>query len=322
MALQIEKLSKRFRNNWVLRDVGFTAIPGQVFGICGATGSGKSSLLSAIAGIGKTSGGTISLHGKDLTAVKAKDRGIELVTRDEASGIFAYFSKLSRKDSGGEQQVARLKQALEGESKVLLLDEPFSEMDPALRDEWILRVKNLAKSGRIVVFATSDFDQLTMAADEMTMLDQNGLSETRTPKDFYEEPPTVLAARLTGDNNLFEARRLSSSDSDLPEFFTLDGEHRIFAHRGDKKRLSPINSNSVLAIRPEQVVMSMGASFPEDNLLKAVVTAINFRGATSLIQFDAGGLKIRTRVFKVVGLEVGDECMLGLPPHRIVILKA
>ncbi|MGE3465715.1 MAG: TOBE domain-containing protein, partial [Pyrinomonadaceae bacterium] len=59
----------------------------------------------------------------------------------------------------------------------------------------------------------------------------------------------------------------------------------------------------------------------EDNLLKGTVTAIKFRGSTSLIEFDVGGLKLNTRVFKVVGLNIGDECMLGLPPHRILILK-
>ena len=173
-----------------------------------------------------------------------------------------------------------------------------------------------------MVYASSDFDLLTMIADDIAMLDQTRISEPRTPKEFYENPPTASAARLTGENNLFEARRLTSSDSDLPEFHTIDGGHRIFAFRADKSRLAPINQNSVLAIRPEQVVMSMGNSFPEDNLLRAVVTRIKFRGPTSLVEFDAGGLKLETRVFKVVGLEVGDECMLGLPPHRIMILNA
>ena len=138
---------------------------------------------------------------------------------------------------------------------------------------------------------------------------------------IYEIPETVDAAKLSGDNNLFEARRLSSSDADLPEFQTIVGNHRIFAHRADKSRLAAINKNVTLAIRPEQIVMSMGASFPEDNLLRAVVTAVKFRGATSLIEFDAAGLKLETRVFKVVGLNIGDECMLGLPPHRILIFK-
>jgi ABC-type sugar transport system ATPase subunit len=321
MALQIDKLSRRFRNNWVLRDVGFTASPGQVFGICGATASGKSSLLGAIAGNGKLSGGSVWLDGKDLATVKPRDRGIQLISHESSPGFIGLFSNRSGSGSNGERQAAEVEKALVGDSRVLLLDEPFSDMDASLREDYIRQLRHEARRGRIVVFASGDFDQLTMAADEIAMLDKTTLTLPRSPQEFYEDPPTVSAARLTGENNLFEARRLTSSNDDLPEFLTIDGGHRIFAHRGDKSRLAPINSNSVLAIRPEQVVMSMGASFPEDNLLKAVVRDIQFRGPTSLIEFDAGGLKLKTRVFKVVGLEVGDECMLGLPPHRIVILK-
>lgn len=321
MALKVERLSRRSRQNWVLRDVGFSAFPGRILGICGATGSGKTALLNSIAGKVKTSGGIVSLDGKDLAPVKPKDRDIKLISRDEVQGLLGLITQRSRNSTAGERQSSAIEEALAGGHRVLLLDEPFSEMDPAIREDCIDKVRNAAAEGRIVVIASSDFDQLTMAADEMVMLDRNGISEPRTPQQFYEDPPTRAAAMLTGDNNLFEARRLSSSDDDLPEFYTIEGGHRIFAHRGDKRRLGPINSNSTLAIRPEQVVMSMGASFPEDNLLKAVVTGIKFRGPTSLIEFDAGGLKLETRVFKVVGLEVGDECMLGLPPHRIVILK-
>jgi len=67
--------------------------------------------------------------------------------------------------------------------------------------------------------------------------------------------------------------------------------------------------------------MSMGASFPEDNLLRGVVTGIQFRGTTSIVDFDAAGLKLQTRIFKAVGIEIGQEFMLGLPPHRIIVLK-
>jgi ABC-type Fe3+/spermidine/putrescine transport system ATPase subunit len=321
MALEIDKLSRRFGNNWILRDVGFTASPGRIFGILGASGSGKSALLDGIAGNGKISGGSVRLDGKDLAAVKPRDRGIELISNDARPGFMGLFSNLSRSESSGERQAAAVEKALINDSRVLLLDEPFSEMDAALREEYIRQLRHEASHGRIIVFASSDFDQLTMASDEIAMVDKTILTTPRSPQELYENPPTVSAARLTGENNLFEARRLTSSDDDLPEFMTIEGNHRIFAQRVDKSRLAPINSNSVLAIRPEQVVMSMGASFPEDNLLKAVVRDIKFRGPTSLIEFDAGGLKLLTRVFKVVGLKVGDECMLGLPPHRIIILK-
>ncbi len=263
------------------------------------------------------------MNGVDLSSVKPKEIGIQIVTSNGPTGFVGAFSSWGSQTSTGERQAAAIDRALSGESKVLLFDEPFSHLDAGRRDICIEKIRRDAVSkGRIVLFASADFDLLTIVSDSIAMLNASGLSEDRPPQAFYDDPPTAAAARLTGDNNLFEARRLTSSDSDLPEFHTIDGGHRIFAFRADKKRLAPIDQNSILAIRPEQVVMSMGNSFPEDNLLRAVVTNIKFRGPTSLIEFDAGGLKLETRVFKVVGLKVGDECMLGLPPHRIIILNA
>ncbi len=95
----------------------------------------------------------------------------------------------------------------------------------------------------------------------------------------------------------------------------------IFAQNVEKRKLGAITENLTLAIRPEQVSMTTVSSHAEDNLLRAVVTQIKFRGSTSLIEFDAEGLKLQTRVMKVGNIKVGDKCMLGLPPHRITILK-
>ena len=319
MPLELKKLSKRTGNRWILRDIDLTATDGRVFGICGRTGSGKTTLLNVIAGLGKANGGTVLLDGQELSPVKAKDRGILLLGGRETPGILSVFGG-SQKDSTGEQQLQAFANAIANAPKVLLLDDPFVQMDRELRDACFQKVR-AAAMGRIVIFASSYFDQLAAVAEEMAVIDESYVIQTGTPQFIYENPETVAAATLSGDNNLFEARRLTSTDADLPEFQTIEGSHRMFAKIVPKSRLGAINKNTTLAIRPEQVSMSMGASFPEDNLVRAVVTGINFCGATCLIEFDAGGLKLKARVFKVVGLTPGDECMLGLPPHRITILK-
>jgi ABC-type Fe3+/spermidine/putrescine transport system ATPase subunit len=126
---------------------------------------------------------------------------------------------------------------------------------------------------------------------------------------------------LTGRNNVFSARRLTSTKAEIPEFVTIDGSHRLFAEKADIGRLGAINQNVALAIRPQDISISFGASFPEDNLLRAVVTRVRHLGPTTTIQFDAGGLTLEGVVFRLVGLGVGDECMLGLPPDRIRVLK-
>lgn len=322
MPLSVNKLSKRYSNKWALRDISFEVEGGSVIGIFGASGSGKSSLLRSIAGITKHNGGTITLNSQDITAIKAKERGITYIGGRDETGLKQLFGMFSTKKSSGEIQFDRFETAIANLGKVLLLDEPFSQMDPKLRQTCFDAIRKATKRrDRIFIFASNDFIQIADLADEVAFLSQGEISQNGTPQDIYEEPTTVEAASITGDNNLIAARRVSKNDADLPEFHTIDGGHRLFAQNVEKRKLGAINENMTIAIRPDQVTMTKGTSRPEDNLLRGVVTQIKFRGATSLIEFDAEGLKLMTREMKIVGIKVGDECMLGLPPHRIIILK-
>lgn len=322
MPLEIAKLSKSYGNKWVLRDVDLRADEGRVLGICGGTASGKSILLSSIAGYTKLSGGMVILDDLDVTKASAKHRDISLFPARETVGLLDLIGFGSHKESSGERQIQALEDALANAGKVLLLDDPFTQVDKYRRQECFAMVRRAARGrDKIIVFASSDFGQIAAVADDAAILAGGSITETGTPQKIYEKPEMIDAARITGDNNLFECRRLTSTDADLPEFHTIDGGHRIFAQIGEKGRLPAINRNVMLAIRPEQISMSIGKSFPEDNLLRGVVTAIRFRGATTLVEFDAAGLMLKARVFRTVGLNVGDECMLGLPPHRILILK-
>ncbi|MGH7783226.1 MAG: TOBE domain-containing protein, partial [Candidatus Binatia bacterium] len=137
---------------------------------------------------------------------------------------------------------------------------------------------------------------------------------------IYDHPYSVSVASVVGRINIFAARRLTSSKSEHPEFMSLEGDHRLFAEKADVKKLGAINKNVWLAIRPENISISFGASFPEDNLLKAVVTDVRPRGSSTLVELDSNGLKLGALVLRLVGLNVGDDCMLGLPPDRIHIL--
>jgi ABC-type sugar transport system ATPase subunit len=321
MPLEIRGLSKRYGNNWVLRDVELTASEGRVLGLLGGTASGKTILLNIIAGATRANGGSITLDGSDLLKVRPKERGVALLPEPHKTPLIGLFAGAAR-ESSGEAVLNGFEETLTKAGKVILLDDPFAALDLELRTRAIEQVRRAARQReRIVIFATTDFEQITEIADDVAVLGSDRVIQYGTPQEIYDEPEMIAVAELTGGGNLFEARRLSSSDSELPEFHTIEGGHRIFGAPTEKSRLGSIHQNVTLCIRAEQVAMSMGASFPEDNLLRAVVTGIRFRGMTSIVEFDASGLKLETRAFKVVGLNVGDECMLGLPPHRIRILS-
>lgn len=321
MPLNLDSLSRRYGNTWALRDISFEVDDGSVIGLFGASGSGKSTLLKVIAGVAKPTSGRIELDGREITDLKRKERRISLYSGRAGRSVADLFRGVFEHGAHGAIDTSRFETAAASIDRVWLLDEPFVQMDAAQRSSCFEMIRRSAKArGRIVVFASSSFDQIVELTDEVAVIDQGEVIQSGTPQEIYEEPLSVKIARATGDMNLIKARRLTSSDADLPEFYTIDGAHRLFAQQTQKSRLGAINQDATLAIRPEQVSMSLGSSFPEDNLLRAVVVAIKFRGPTSIIEFDAGGLRLMTRVFRVVGLEIGDECMLGLPPHRVSIL--
>jgi ABC-type Fe3+/spermidine/putrescine transport system ATPase subunit len=182
-----------------------------------------------------------------------------------------------------------------------------------------LRLK-VADEGLIVLFASNDYEQMMLASDRVAVIINGTMRQVGTPQELYESPRTVDVARSIGRNNLIEARRLTSSKADIPEFQTMDGGHRLFAKKAEVSQLGSINNNITLAMRPEHISISFGASFPEDNLLKATITDVRFLGPTTLVKLDAGGLGLDALVLRLVGLNVGDECMVGLPPDRISIL--
>jgi ABC-type Fe3+/spermidine/putrescine transport system ATPase subunit len=195
-------------------------------------------------------------------------------------------------------------------------------MDRERRDQKIAQLKTVSvEKNLVVVFATNDFEEIFAICDNVAILHRGKILEIGSPREVYENPTSTAVAVATGRNNIIKSRRTSSSKADAPQFVTIDGQHLLFAHKTDKINLAPINQDTFLAIRPEHISISFGASFPEDNLLKAEITEIKYLGANTLLHLNAGGLALKALVLRLVGLNVGDECMVGLPPDRILVLK-
>ena len=171
-----------------------------------------------------------------------------------------------------------------------------------------------------MIFSSTHFEDILLCCDRAAILASGYLQQVGTPQQLYREPENRIAARLTGRNNLIEARRLTSSNSGAPEFQTIAGEHRLFTQKAELRGLGAINKNAILAIRPEQIVLSFGASFPEDNLIKGLITGVQFFGPSTYVKLDCLGLELEAMVTRLIGLNVGDECMVGLPPDRIRVL--
>lgn len=323
MSLRVTNLSKRYANKWVLRDVSFEVAPGEILGIYGASGSGKSALIRSISGVENASGGTVHYYDSDVTSLSCQDRKFHspILTGDSFWKTLFKTNKPAE-IADGEGQIAAMEAALDRADGVLLIDNSFCNVDQHLRAKTYNRLRRVTKEKKLsVVFATNDYEEICLACDRVAVLAETEVRQTGTPQEVYEKPASYRVAEIVGRNNLFTARRLTSNKIELPEFLTLEGDHRLFAQKTEKNALGAINQNITLAIRPEHISMSFGASFPEDNLLKAVITGVRYLGATTVVDLDCSGLKLEAMVLRLVGLNPGDECMVGLPPDRILILK-
>ncbi len=323
MSLIINNLSKKYDTNWVIKDVSLSVERGEILGLFGVVAEGKTTIIRMLAGVEPINSGTIFYNSNDLTNLDCDERGFHFPKlENDAFWKSLFKTQKSSQLADGEGQVLALEHALENASEVLLLDNQFCFMDSITREKNCEKLRRVVKEKNLaVVFATNNYDEIFSICDRVSVLHNGAIVQTGTPREVFEFPKTAAVARVTGRNNLIEARRITSSKNETPEFQTVFGDHRLFTDRVAKDSLGAINGSVKLAIRPEYVSISFGASFPEDNLLKAEITGISFLGATTLIKLNANGLELEALVLRLVGLKIGDECVVGLPPDRITVLK-
>ncbi len=318
MTLEIEKLSKRRDHQWIIRDVTFSVKPGEIFGLLAPDGENLTELLRLISGIEKPDSGAIRFDGNPIA--DGRKAGFYYFSEDNTSRWQQLFSGVNEK-SRARSHTKLILDSLNSVTNVFLVENPVQSLD-------VIQTKSISgalkratrKNGWCTVIATNDPQEVFQLCDRIAVVGGGEIIQSGTPEEVYTHPEEVAATEVFGDINLIRAKRTTSTKSDIPEFFTIEGEHRLKTGTTGKDRLGTINQTVMLAIRPEHISISFGASFPEDNLIKARVKSIEFRGPTTSIQFDANGLELTAVGLRIVGLQIGEECIVGLPPDRIMVL--
>ncbi len=243
MSIVLESLTKRYGGNAVVSDVSLQVRDGEFFVLLGPSGSGKSTILRMIAGLAELDAGRVLLHGRDVTRLPPKRRGVGLVfqnyalfrhmtvsdniefalrirkvpalarrqRRDELLdlvGLVGFGNRLPRQLSGGQQQRVALARALAHKPDVLLLDEPFGALDARIRAELRRTVRAIQREMKITtIFVTHDQEEAFELADRLGVMDFGRLLEVGAPWDLYLHPHTEFVATFLGTANLMVGER-------------------------------------------------------------------------------------------------------------------
>ncbi len=243
MSITLDQITKRYQGAPVVNDVSIDIGDGEFFVLLGPSGSGKSTLLRAIAGLTGVDHGRISLHGRDVTHISARERGVGLVFQNYA--LFRHMTvadniefalrvrrmraaqrrdrrrellrlvalegmddRLPSQLSGGQQQRVAVARALAHKPEVLLLDEPFGALDAKIREELRRTIREVQRElGITTILVTHDQEEAFALADRIGIMNLGRLLELGRPEDLYARPATRFVATFLGAANLVLAQQ-------------------------------------------------------------------------------------------------------------------
>lgn len=305
-VLTIQKLSKKFGERFAVNQASWSAQSGQIICLLGHSGCGKTTMLRLIAGLETPTEGSIQLERKVLwdpyQQVQAEERNIGFVFQDYA--LFPHLSvlenvmfglkKIPKHErqsiaenalkhvsmshhihsyphtlSGGEQQRVALARALAPKPHVLLMDEPFSNLDHRLRDQ--IRqstIEILKQTSTTTIIVTHDPDEALQIADQIILMHQGKIIQSGTPKQLYFQPKTLFAARYFSDLNEIKTQ---IQDQQL---------HTIFGNIDIPKHLTS-NNEIRCYFRPHQLRVNR---IKTENSLAAKIISSNFLGYSQLLK--------------------------------------
>jgi sulfate/thiosulfate transport system ATP-binding protein len=306
-ATRVMGISKRFGKTSVLEDVSFDVAEGETLVLLGASGSGKTTILRIIAGLEQPYTGKVILHGKDVTELPARERGVGVIfqayalfpkmTVEKNIGYGLKIRRRKRKEiretvqkllelvqleehrkkypsqlSGGQQQRVAIARTLAYNPEVLLFDEPFGALDAQTRVHLRREIKALLKKVNVpAIFITHDQEEALELGDRIAVINVGHIEQIGTPFEVYSSPATEYVATFLGAANvlpgIIRGENIEVGSSLLP-FHMVPGKFRDG---------QPVK----VVFRPEDISLTKTGEIPRGHLCIAngIVVERSFVGA-------------------------------------------
>lgn len=356
VSLEARHISLSYGQTEVLKDVNFLIQPGEFFALLGPSGSGKSTLLRLIAGFNQHQRGELLIDNQDITGTPAHKRNVGMVFQNyalwphmtvwnnvafglverrlpkedikrrvgdalELVGLSQYGDRRPSQLSGGQQQRVALARTVVIEPKLLLLDEPLSNLDKNLRVQMREEIKRLQRTlGLTTVFVTHDQEEAMTTADRMAVLDHGILQQVGSATTLFDFPANRFVAGFVGTANLIDGL-----------ITQVNGETLTFHNEGVGYLSLPCAQSSAkvgpstLAFRPHTVRMCKPdePADPACIWLKGVVESSEFLGEISRYRVKVGDTTIIANQAHYAGqalFDPGAVIGLGIDPQQLRLL--
>ena len=324
----------------ILKGLDLKVEKGELVSLLGPSGCGKSTTLRVVAGFIDPQGGTFTLDGEDMTRVAVHKRNFGLVFQSyalfphlsvydnvafglrtrkmdketidkkvkdilEVCGLTELAQRFPKQMSGGQRQRVALARALVIEPKLLLLDEPLSNLDAKLRLSMRVEIKRLQKKlGITTLFVTHDQEECFSISDKVAVMNNGVIEQFDTPENIYRRPATEFVARFIGFENFLEMER--------------DGVHVYRVPDGSRFEVDMDCEEEAFAgtIRPDDICLA-----EQENVLTGAVGVRTFLGKSYQYEVNtaAGVLKVNMDTSNL--FREGQEIRLYLPKDKLVLVR-
>ncbi len=249
--LRLSNLEKSIEGTKILRGISLDVQPGEFVTLLGPSGCGKTTTLRIIAGLLAPDAGTVSLEGRDITALAPEKRDVNTVFQNYALfphmnveknisyglrvrgmkkpqwqqrvremlrlvQLEGYEKRMPSQLSGGQRQRVAIARAVVLNPKLLLLDEPLGALDLKLRQQMQQELKDIQKRlGIAFIYITHDQEEALNMSDRIAIMREGQFEQIGTPEEIYEHPQTRFAAGFIGQTNLLEMEVVRASSEGL-----------------------------------------------------------------------------------------------------------